>query len=214
MTSTVIAAIVNLSITGTWSADDFTVTEASDPLYDPSNPKFDGKVFGVAPSAGSTTVQLLVNTTGSVFFNQGYTFTTTSGTYTLAHDWYGYSDVTLADAPYTFGTASWETSGILTDLVGPNNVTAALWTDVDITSGDPSKLSFRMFGSGDGLSADFFVGSRTYEQIGTQFLIWEYYGGEEIRSKNYSASTVPVPAAIWLLGSGLAGLICLKQKGK
>jgi len=151
---------VEVFITGSWVADDFSVTDPSDPLYDPANPEFDGKVFGVAPSAGSTTIQLRVDTDSAVFFPVGYTWDNNGTPCTLAHDWYGYSDVMLVNDPYTFGTATWTNSGILTALIGPNDSTAALWTDVDITSGVPSRLSFRMFGTGDGLTADVFVGSR------------------------------------------------------
>src|SRR5215203_1683271 len=56
------AEIVELSITGHWSEGDFKVTNRLDELYNTANPKFDGKVFGVAPSAGNVTLQLLVNT--------------------------------------------------------------------------------------------------------------------------------------------------------
>ncbi|MEO7660628.1 MAG: hypothetical protein ABIV48_13520, partial [Pyrinomonadaceae bacterium] len=63
------------------------------------------------------------------------------------------------------------------------------WTDTDITKGDPTKLSFRMFGKAEGLTADLFVGSRGHESIGPQFLLWEYYKGEEIRSTKYTAKS-------------------------
>lgn len=46
-----------------------------------------------------------------------------------------------------------------------------------------------MFGKADGLTADLFVGSRTHKSIGTQFLLWEYYKGEEIRSMKYTTKT-------------------------
>ncbi|MDQ3490327.1 MAG: hypothetical protein M3449_04575, partial [Acidobacteriota bacterium] len=68
-------------------------------------------------------------------------------------------------------------------------VKAALWTDVDITKQDPTRLSFRMFGKADGLTEDLFVGSRTYGSIGRQFLLWEYYKGEEIRSIKYTTKS-------------------------
>ena len=39
--------------------------------------------------------------------------------------------------------------------------------------------------------------------IGTQFLLWEYFDGEEIRSENYTASVVPVPVP----GAAILGFI-------
>jgi hypothetical protein len=46
-----------------------------------------------------------------------------------------------------------------------------------------------MFGKADGLTADLFVGSRTHGSIDMQFLLWEYYKGEEIRSVKYTTKT-------------------------
>lgn len=188
------AEIVELSVTGHWSEGDFKVTDSSDKLYDPANPKFDGKVFGVAPSAGNVTLRLLVNTDGGVFFPKGSGFTADGvGAYTLAHDFYGYREVVLVGDAYSFGSAIWRTEGILAGLEGPDQVKAALWTDVDITKEDPTRVSFRMFGKADGLTADLFVGSRIHGSIGRQFLLWEYYKGEEIRSAKYTAKSKKLP---------------------
>ena len=202
------AAIVNVDISASWSAADFTVTAPPNPV-DPAN---DGAVFGVSPSAGSTTIQLIVDTSSMVSYSAGYTYNYLGTDYTLAHDWYGYQNVTLAN-PYSFGSASWTSADILTGLVGVDGLSAALWTDSDITSSDPSRASFRMTGIGDGLSADLFVGSRTPAEIGSQFLLWEYFG-EEIRVDGYTvtASVVPVPAAAWLFGSGILGLVGVARR--
>jgi len=184
------AEIVELSITGYWSAGDIKITDITDKSYDPANPKFDGKVFGISPAAGNLNLQLLVNTDGSIFFPKGSQFTADGvGTYSLKHDFYGYKEVGLVDGVYSFGSAVWRSDGILAGLKGPDSVKAALWTDVDITKQDPTRLSFRMFGKADGLTADLFVGSRTYGSIGRQFLLWEYYKGEEIRSIKYTTKS-------------------------
>lgn len=176
------AETVELSITGYWSETNFKVTSKQDKSYNPANPQFDGTVFGVAPSAGNVSLKILVNTDGSVFFPKGTDYTGGGG-YLLKHDLYGYRGVSLVNDTYTFGSAVWKSNGILDGMEGPDRVKAALWTDADITKEDPTLVSFRMFGRGDGLSADFFVSSP--ESQAMQFLLWEYYGGESIRSSKY-----------------------------
>jgi len=186
------AEIVELSITGYWSAGDIKITDRLDKSYDPANPKFDGKIFGISPAAGNVNLQLLVDTDGGVFFPQGSQFTADGvGIYSLTHDFYGYQEVSLVGGVYSFGSAVWRSDGIVADLEGPDRVKASLWTDVDITKKDPARISFRMFGKADGLSADLFIGSRTHVSIGPQFLLWEYYAGEEIRSIKYTATVKP-----------------------
>lgn len=184
------AEVVELTITGYWSDRDIKVTKGSDKSYNLADPKFDGKIFGITPTAGDLSLRLLVNTAGVVFFPKGTTFTTDrTGTYSLSHDFYGYKQVTLVDDTYSFGSATWKSDGILTGLEGPSDEKAALWTDVDLTQTDPTRLSFRMFGKAQGLSADLFIGSRSPSGIGGEFLLWEYYKGEEIRSNKYTAKS-------------------------
>lgn len=184
-----VAEIVELTITGHWSEKDFKVTSKKDGRFDPANPKFDGFVFGVAPAEGSVAIQLLVNTDACVFFANGSEYTASGvGSYTLAHDFYGYRNVTLVGGSFTFGRATWKSEGILSRLDGPDGQQASLWTDSDITKSDPTKVSFRMFGKAESLTPDIFVGSRTHSTIDNQFLLWEYYRGEEIRSYKYKVS--------------------------
>lgn len=210
LSTNVSANIVNVDISASWTPANFTVTNAADASFDSNNPEFDGKVFGVAPTVGTTTINLQVNTDSYMSFAAGSSYTSPTGSnYTLAHDWYGYTDVTLVGGTHSYGSATWDTSGILTGLVGTDGNLASLWTDADIETTDPTRASFRMFGSGDGLTADVFVGSRTLSNIGSQFLLWEYYDGEEIRVDGYTVKVnpVPVPAAIWLFVSGLVGFV-------
>lgn len=203
------AALIDLSITGSWTDND----------YDLSSSLFgnDDLVFGTSPSDGSTSFTLRVDTDSAVSYSAGYL---SNGTDALTHDWYGYSDVTLVGT-HTFGTASWDTTGIVTGLIGVDGLTRALWTNTDISLTDPTLLSFRMFGDFNGSdagSADLFVGSRTATTIGTQFLMWEYFDGEEIRSNNYSTVarnvSVPEPSIIALFGAGLIGLGFSRRRAK
>ena len=181
------AEVIKLQITGNFAKADFKTVGSSDKVYDATDPKVDGKVFGIAPLDGSVTLVLLVNTEGSVFFPKGTRFADHRGDYVLKHDFYGYQKVSLADGPFTFGNAAWSSDGILKRLDGPGDAKAALWTDVDITKTDPTLVSFRMFGKAEGLTADIFVGPRTQMSILGSFVLWEYYMGEEIRSNTYSA---------------------------
>ncbi len=194
------AAIVDLKVTGSWLASDYDVSSTGPdaPLGVPE--ENDDKVFGVAPSDGSTTFTLRVDTSSVQQFN--------TGDFGVTHDWFGYDMVELLGG-HTFGSASWETADLSTGLIGPNGAAATLWTDTDISMADPTRLSMRMFGDWEGRSADIFVGSRTATTIGSQFLMWEYFAGEEIRSSTYSATTsaVPLPAPALLLLAGLAGLM-------
>ena len=202
------AAIIDLTITGSWTASDYDVSSTGPSVGALGVPvENDDLVFGTSPSDGSATFTLRVNTDSAVSFSSGY-----NG---ITHDWYGYSDVTLVGT-YTFGSASWETSDILTGLVGVDGLARALWTDTDIALADPTRLSFRMMGDWEGSTADMFIGSRTSTTIGNQFLMWEYYQGEEIRSASYSAvaNEVPVPATLSLLALGLAGIGYSSKKRK
>ena len=175
------ADIIELHVTASWSASDFDVSST---LFGDDN-----TVFGVAPSNGSTSFTLLVDTSSMVSINVGE--------FGVTHDWFGYSDVTLART-HTFGSANWETGDITARLVGPNGLVAALWTNTDISIAAPSLMSFRMIGDWPGGNADLFVGPRSATTISTRFSMSEYYEGENIsRASNAitTAVTSPEPSA-------------------
>lgn len=208
------ASVVELVLTGSWAASDFDVSSTG--TTNPSDPAEDNDdlVFGLAPSAGSISVTLLVDTSSVTSYLVG-------GPETVAHDHFGYTDVTLKD-PVSLGTASWDTSDILTGLIGPGGTGASLWTDVDLTTGAPTLASFRMFGdwagTGGSGTADMFFGSRILSgsgyEITDSFLAWEFYQGEEIRSSDYTAAiapVVPLPASVLFLAAGLGGFAGLRR---
>lgn len=176
--------IVSLEVTGSWTAEDYDVSSTGPDGGLGIPEEDDDLVFGTPPSDGSTTFTLLVDVAGAIFIPEG--------SMGVTHDWYGYTNVSL-DGTHMFGSASWVTSDIITGLVGPGGATAALWTNTDISLANPTRLSFRMFGSWEGSTADLFVGARSATTIGTEFLLWEYYGGEEIRSQTYSGTSVSSP---------------------
>lgn len=66
MVGTASATLVNLSITGSWSASDFATGNL---------PDSDGNVFGLAPYDGSLTVDLLVNTDSFMHYAAGIVMT-------------------------------------------------------------------------------------------------------------------------------------------
>lgn len=200
---------VLLDIGASWTADDFSTGIL---------PSSNGEVFGVAPSVGSTTVHLDVNTDSFYMFPSGYTYNHLGVDYTLSHDFYGYTDVQLVGGIYSFGSATWNSEGILDYLEGPDELEAALWSNTDITSSDPSLVSFRMFGSGDGITADLFAGSRTPSTINNDFTLWEYYQGDEIRVDGYTVSrpnaSIPEPTTLALIAAGLFGLGVTRRRKK
>lgn len=206
------AVLLDLTVTASWTTSDYDVSSTGPSVGALGIPEEDDDlVFGVAPSNGSTSFTLRIETDSAVSYATGY-----NG---ITHDWWGYSDVELLGT-HTFGSATWTTDDILTDLVGVDSMTMALWTDTDVSLADPSRLSFRMMGDWEGATADLFIGSRTITTISDSFLMWEYYGGEEIRNSGsvnaYVAErpevSVPSPVSFWLMGSGLIALIGAKYR--
>lgn len=211
------ASIIELTLSADWEASDFDVSSTG--TTNPADPPEDDDdlVFGIAPSAGSISFTLLVDTSSVTTFLAG-------GSPAVAHDHFGYSDVTLKSA-VSLGTATWDLATVPVTLSGPGTSTALLWTDTDLTMADPNLVSFRMFGDWTGTggtgSADIFFGSRfigpSGNQISDSFLTWEYFQGEEIRTTGYSASVnavsaVPLPASSALMLAGLAGFAVMRKR--
>lgn len=207
------AALVDLELTANWVAADYDVSSTG-PSGSTAAESDDGAVFGVAPSDGSLSLTLRVQTNSADFFAAG-----TGGRF---HDFYGYSDVEILGGTFTYGSATWSTSDII-NLEGPNPASANLWTDTDLESGDPTRVSFRMIADWFDANADIFFGSRTgtiadgATQIRDNFSMSEYFAGERISvsASGYTATVtpaVPLPSSTLLLLGGLAGLAGLRRK--
>lgn len=204
------ATQIELNITASWTASNFNIAPTGPVSFAMGIPEEnDDLVFGIAPSDGSTTFTLLVETNSAVSFASGY-----NG---ITHDWYGYSDVTLVGT-HNLGSASWTTSDLV-DLDGVDGLKKLLWTDSDIAVADPTRLSVRMLGDWEGYIADLFVGSRTNTTIFNNFYIGEYYAGEYINGTTIDTSTnavntgrIPEPATLLLMGAGLAGVVASRKK--
>ena len=210
------AAWIDLEITVSWEAANFFVDSTGPDGATGAAEENDDKVFGIAPAAGGTTVTLRVDADSARFYAGG---STDPDFGVLDHDWYGYDVVTLPGG-HSVGTASWTTADIIS-RDGPGGA-APLWTNADLTTTDPTLMSFRMFGdwipgeTSD--SADLFVGGTMTAGIGggavsalrTGVGLAEYFGGERIGGASFTATAspavVPAPAAALLLPGGLAAL--------
>jgi hypothetical protein len=206
------AAIIELNISASWQATDYDVSASPIGLAEED----DDKVFGMSPSSGSINFILQVDTSTLTSFMVG-------GAENVEHNHFGYTGVTLK-APVTLGSATWTSSDII-DLNGPGGAMAALWTDVDLTSGAPSLMSFRMQGSWVGASgsktADLFFGSRSFSnisgyKINSNFQAAEYFEGEKISNSNSNDSRIVNPVSeshsALLVFLGLAGLGFMRKK--
>lgn len=211
------ASVVNLTLTANWEASDYDVSSTG-PGGSSAPEADDDKVFGFSPSAGSLSVTLQVDTASGTFY--------AAGSDERVHDFYGYTDVSIVGGSFSFGDATWTDSNIQTGLVGADGDLASLWTDGDLSAGASTLASFRMISPWEDAAADIFFGSRiaTLTSLGStaitdSFLVWEYFGGEEIRTSGYQLSVdplapVPLPASSLLLLSGLGGLAVFRRKRK
>ena len=76
--------------------------------------------------------------------------------------------------------------------------------------GQTGTLTFTLTGNLAGLTTQSFVD--TLNGSGTEWLAVRFRGFKDEGSSKYGASVVPIPAAVWLLGSGLLGLAGLSRR--
>lgn len=190
------AGLFDVTLSANLLADDFVINDA------------DGAVFGVAPADTSFSVTLRVDTgLGVTSASAG----DPAGTGTYAHDVWGYS-ASVQNA--TFGSKTWTDSDIVLLEFGTGVSDSQLFLDAELGAGTPTLASFRV--QDDGFA---FFGVRSggvlYEILqGLQ--IRDFNGGildnatnDYVLANSYdiSVNAVPVPAAFWLFGTALVGLI-------
>ena len=177
---------------------------ASEPLPITGN-DFNGDLSGEGISNMTTGAQLSVDTEGFVTFyyiaaESGYTNSFNSGSNTITEhnesfDWDGWSSFTISvaadeilDFSFTSATASALTpvdNASSTNLEGLGIMTGDDMSELVLAYNDNPRLS------GTGMDAD--------------------YDDMLVRAE---FSAVPVPAAVWLFGSGLLGLIGIARRRK
>lgn len=110
-----------------------------------------------------------------------------------------------------FGTERWLVSALDSSLGVIDSVESPIGVDIDSTSLDglPWYWSFDRHGINDIYAIRIeFTGTKT-AGLGLAF---DRFSPDSIASATTSASAVPVPAAIWLFGSGLIGLIGIARR--
>lgn len=174
--------MVYLEVTGSWTPASFHVESTGPTMGGRGAPdENDDMVFGVAPSTGSTTFTLLVDTSTVQYIPRGNLGTT--------HPWYGYNGVRLVGT-HRVGTAWWTTENINIGLYGPGNARATLWTNADLRIADPTLISIRMMGHWNRYIGDLNVGIRTNTTICRTFMLAEYYNGENLLSESLAAVSI------------------------
>lgn len=120
-----------------------------------------------------------------------------------------YQDITLADE----GTISFNWNFLTEDIIADSWPIDAVFMVLD---GNVTMLTNTVDNGGQGsygwTSVNLDVAAGTHRLAFVSLNDFDPYGGTELLIDNVSTSVVPVPAAVWLFGSALAGLGWLRRK--
>jgi len=184
---------------------------------DSNNPYgIDFLVFGNAFYAGNGSVSDATNMntytlTGGIFSEDVLVSVSQDGA-----TWYAYSNGPSGDTAYPTNAYLWDAANASwTDTL--SNFTLPVDPSVTVSSGDTAAEIIAAYaGSGGGTGFDL---DDLYALYGVQLAWIQYikvagisgYSGGEIDAFA-DVAAVPIPGAVWLLGSGLLGLVGLKRK--
>ncbi len=184
---------------------------------DPNNPYgIDFLVFGNAFYAGKGSVSDATNMntytlTGGIFSEDVLVSVSQDGA-----TWYDYSNGPSGDTAYPTNAYLWDAANASwTDTL--SNFTLPVDPSVTVSSGDTAAeiiAAYAGSGGGTGFDLDDLYALHGVQLPWIQYIkvagISGYSGGEIDAFADVAA--VPIPGAVWLLGSGLLGLVGLKRK--
>lgn len=191
---------------------------------DPDNPYgIDFLVFGNSFYTGSGTVSdasdmnTYMLSGGSTFNGAGWFENVVVSVSQDGENWYTYSDGPYGDNAYPTNAYLWDAENatwtdILSDFTKPvdPDAVAALLGQTGVSAAD---VIAAYAGSGGGTGFDLAESGYSWIQYIKVEGISGYSGGEIDAFADVSpVSSVPIPAAVWMLGSGLMGLVGVRRK--
>ena len=179
--------------------------------YDTHGDTFFGLSGSAVPFSYSMTYDTSLDT-NTEFFDTGVLL----GYETTTHQWHGYSKSGIIASDFTFGTKTFLLSS-LNPMIPAVGVSADLWLDTDISTGDTPTLSWMYFGSAssDSLVLGRSVGDTVniYMEAVSDIRDSGSFPGARSTSIDITMAPVPVPGAVLLgmIGLSLAGVKLRKR---